>query len=490
MVTELSSSNLMLEALEESLASTPLSKDELDHYRHDIPAFVTNFLHDPWKITKDQRRLFEDIAGNRVDRALVLGGRKTIKSYSAHLLILWKTVCWPDTKVRILGGKFEQAMIPYNYCYEDMYRNPRLRGMVLNERRRTYGYSMAPPKPGEAAKPGEPHKTRVQFTNGSQVTVATASQKSVRGPHVELLVVEEAREIPTILYDAAKYMVINSKAGLMFISTTPPEYPIGLVYDLYKNAGRYGFKLYNWKLIEQPYLTDEDREKLRRIEVLNPDEYAREVLGQFSSFSGAVFHPVQRILDNVIDAMPLIIPARLRAMGIDWGFVSPTAVIIVQVGDMGEIQVIHAEHFIGEEPDKVLRRIVQLAKAFRVILICTDSASPGENQRLGQYLAMENTGVKVEPVPFVSEKWQMIEAVNNLLSRSLLKIPRPCPHSEIVLEQMIRYSKDPKAVDHPRVIKQDDHYVDALMLAVKGLTRPRWVNMGVAPQLGGELITG
>jgi hypothetical protein len=128
-------------------------------------------------------------------------------------------------------------------------------------------------------------------------------------------------------------------------------------------------------------------------------------------------------------------------------------------------------------------------KAVRIHLICADSASPGENQRLGQYLRAENTGVRVEEVPFVTEKWDMIQGVDKLLTRNLLKIPKPCPHSEIVLEQMIRYSKDPKAGDHPRVIKQDDHYVDALMLAVKGLTRPRWINMGVEPQLGGELIT-
>jgi hypothetical protein len=83
----------------------------------------------------------------------------------------------------------------------------------------------------------------------------------------------------------------------------------------------------------------------------------------------------------------------------------------------------------------------------------------------------------------------MIQGVDKLLTRNLLKIPKPCPHSEIVLEQMIRYSKDPKAQDHPKVIKQDDHYVDALILAVKGLTRPRWANMGVEPQLGGQLLT-
>jgi hypothetical protein len=359
--------------------------------------------------------------------------------------------------------------------------------MVLNERRRTYGYSTAPSKPGEQAKPGEPHRTRVQFTNGSKITVATASQKSVRGPHVEVLIVEEAREIPTALYDAAKYMVINSKASLIYISTTPPEYPIGLVYDLYKNADRYGFEVYNWKLIEQPYLTDEDRENLRKIELLNPDEYAREVLGQFSSFSGAIFHPVQRILDNLLENVPAIVPARGRSLGIDWGFVNPCAAVIVQQGDMGEIQVIHAEHHVGEEADKVLHRYVQLVKAFRVGPVCGDSASPGENQRLTQYLHMENTGRRVEEVPFVSEKWKMIEAVNNLLSRGLLKIPR-C--FEVLVEQMIRYSKDPKAVDRPRVIKQDDHYVDALMLAVKGLLRPRWVDMNVSPQLGEPLVTG
>lgn len=492
MSTELSNQNstLLLEALEESLASTPLTRTELDNYRHSIPLFITDFLHDPFKITKDQRRLFEDITSGKADKILILGGRGTIKTYSAHIITLWKTVCWPNTHVRILGGKFEQALVPYEYCYEDMYRNPRLKGMVLNERHRSFGFRTEPSRSGEQVKPGEPKKTRVRFTNGSRISVATASEKSVRSPHPDVLIVEEARDIPKSLYNSAKYMVFNSNASLIFISTTPPIYPIGLVYDLYKDADKHGFKVYNWKLIEQPYLTDEKRAELHKIELLDPDEYAREVLGQFSSYSGSVFHPVQRILDNVTDNIPQIVPARLRAMGIDWGFVSPTALIIVQQGDMGEIQVIHAEHFIGEEVDKVLRRLVQLAKAFRINLICADSASPGENQRLAQYLRTENTGIRVEEVPFVSEKWEMIQAVDKLLSRSLLKIPRPCPHSEIVLEQMIRYSKDPKAVDRPRVIKQDDHYVDALMLAVKGLTRPRWVDMGLSPQLGGELITG
>jgi hypothetical protein len=461
----------MLEALEESLASAPLTKEELDNYRLQPVDFITHFICDPWKPTKDQRRLLEDVAEGKVDRILLVCGRDTGKTKEMSWLFLWKTVCWPRTHARVVSGSFEQAINMFNFCRESILQNPRLRGMVESEKERTR----------TKKRLDEPQLTKVRFNNGSMISIAKASQKSVRGPHPDILGVDEAREVKTELWEAAKYMVMASKAPLIFITTSPPDYPTGFAYDLWCEAERWGYMKRNWSLADQPYLTDEAKARLEQIRIFKPEEYKREVLGQFGSMTGAVFSS-EKILANRIDQIPPIIPAKSRAMGIDWGYNSPTAIIITQQGDFNQMNVIAAEAHQLEYYSDVQARIDQLAKAFRISVICADASHTGENQRLPR-------GVRVESVPFVSEKPGMIENTKHLVENDLLKIPRDFT---TVIDQMIRYSWDPKVTDRPKVVKKDDHYVDALMLAVKGLTRPRWIDTGagIEPQLGGELVTG
>jgi hypothetical protein len=471
----------MLEALEESLAQTPLTKEELETYRKDPTAFIKYFLQDTWIPTKDQRRFLERVAAARAEgnifRGINISGRGVGKTWINSRLFLWISVCWPGQEgLALAGGKFLQVKKLFRFIRNTILRNPRLLGIVEDEYKRR---GKAPPL------------TKVGFANGSFLYADSTSESSARGPHVDILCLEEAEELEPELWEAAKHTVTTSAAGIIIVVGTPPRHPTGVAYDLWMNAEDLGFEKFNWSYVDQPYVSEKVKVELEKIRTHYPEEYAREVLGQFTAMTGAVW-PTQKIMAAQVRDIPQLVPVRKRTMGIDWGFVNPTALIIVQQGDFGEVQVIHAEQFILEDYDKVLKRIVQLAKAFRIALICSDASDVGENQRLSRYLREDGVGTCVEPVSFGSEKMQMIEQVRDLLTRDMLKIPKTGGYFPFIVDQMIKYSWDPKVKDREKVLKHDDHYCDALMLAVKGLTRPRWVDIGagVAPQLGGELITG
>lgn len=100
---------------------------------------------------------------------------------------------------------------------------------------------------------GDPLASITRFTAGNTLTALTASEKSVRGGHAPLLVVDEADEVKISLIDSALGMP-QDQAGMggevvraRSVLSSTWQHPNGTMTELIKRARlRHGWKLYTW----------------------------------------------------------------------------------------------------------------------------------------------------------------------------------------------------------------------------------------------------
>ncbi len=144
------------------------------------------------------RDYFAEIFLERPPLALVLGPRGGGKSYlsalDTHLRSRWS----PGYGTRVLGGSRAQSA----QVYES------LRGLIEGSRDE------------DVIK--ELRKERAVYRNGSEVSILAASSRSVRGPHVPSLKLDEVDEIDEETREAALGMCMNrggEKASVVMTST-------------------------------------------------------------------------------------------------------------------------------------------------------------------------------------------------------------------------------------------------------------------------------
>lgn len=100
----------------------------------------------------------------------------------------------------------------------------------------------------------EPMKTRTDWKNGSNTEILTASTKSVRGPHPQILLLDEIDEMDEQIYDSAlsqPQSKNNFKAMTGIASTNHRQ--IGTMGKAIQSANEGAFKLYKycvWEVLE------------------------------------------------------------------------------------------------------------------------------------------------------------------------------------------------------------------------------------------------
>ncbi len=132
---------------------------------------------------------------DRPPLSLVLGSRGSGKSFLSALNTHIVSRFHPRHGTRILGGSLAQS--------EQIYRA--LRDTVYYGK----GQSESDAESIQRLLRGE-----AIYRNGSEVSVLAASSRSVRGPHVPSLKLDEVDEIPTELREAAMGMCMNDRQGM------------------------------------------------------------------------------------------------------------------------------------------------------------------------------------------------------------------------------------------------------------------------------------
>jgi hypothetical protein len=143
---------------------------------------------------------------DRPDLSLVLGPRGGGKSYMAAFATRIDSVRYDDHDTKILGGSEAQSLQIYQALRDYQYTRPGMRQLdVINQFSRE----------------------RCTFTTGSTVDYIPASHKSVRGPHVPSLRLDEVDEMDPDIRESALGMCMELGGVPASISMTSTWHRVG-----------------------------------------------------------------------------------------------------------------------------------------------------------------------------------------------------------------------------------------------------------------------
>ena len=186
---------------------------------------------------------------NCVVHACRSGGKTMMGAISARL----KAHFFPGCGIRILGGSSDQS--------KRMYDNvSRFDANVFRDR-----------------VLGEPTQEKTRYKGGSNIEILMASLKSVQGPHVPILMLDEVDEFTRHIYTAAIAIAQSSKnmrATIEQFSTA--HHPNGIMQQLIEDAAKSGIRLYRWCIFEVlkkcPYPCTPEKPYKRCVDMVKYDQ--------------------------------------------------------------------------------------------------------------------------------------------------------------------------------------------------------------------------
>ena len=456
---------LLYQSLKDSLATQPFTDEELREYRRNPIKFIEYELHF-YSLTPKQKKFLRSFVRFRRPYSIVKASRGSGKTFLLSMLVLWFTVCFPNFQVCIVSGSFEQSLILYDYCVGWINDNIRIRNFVA----------------------GDPLRIVTKFINGSWFKCLTASEKQVRGPHPNVLIVDEAVLVKPTLYKSAIGMLGDRKPMCLIVSSTPQN-DVGIILfrDLWENED-FKRNQFHWTAYDCPWKDQAEIERKRR--QMSKDEFATDMLGEFSSITGSVYD-LEDILNSRTTRMFERDNRFFCYLGVDWGKGAHTFVVIIQKNRATrKYEVLWAENYSGRKFTWILKRIALLCEYFEINEVLADSSHEGENERLEDVYKLNVNRVAFGKmvVPKTKTKVQKKKSIKEVMIRNskekfeldFMRIPsrdyaiaqglpkevyrKIPPGFDTLITQCRNYHRD----ENGKIVKEDDHGVDAMQLSLFG----------------------
>ncbi len=426
----------------------------------------------------------EDFCDVTVPDIIARAGRgcgKTFMSALGQAVLAWSLPMFTCT---VTAGSFEQARRNYRY-WMAFAESPRMRvahgGPLLDD----------PMQRGET-----------RFRNDGWLLVLHASEKSVKGEHPMMVVVDEATSAEERILDLVEGQLSGGPApygaevALNRVMSTGDELHHSFV-DAWDNRREKYDAWHTWGMRDCPWNTEA---KIRRLERRHSKNWCRiHIEGKFGSATGMVFER-DYVLASAIPSLqtdpwgvwqhaerrPQAITG--GALGVDWGHVHKTVLLVAEEVDVEAgrrpqlkvppeqvwplVYVTAIEGYQETDITDIWERMASIADGHRVNA-WMDAEAKGENEHMK--LVLRKIGLRGTAVSF-RYRGGMIDIANALLERGRLRIPQAVnrmpgedrDEGQLLLNQMLRYSWAEKGV-REKVVKKDDDYVDALLLALWGL---------------------
>lgn len=171
---------------------------------------------------------------DRPDISLVLGPRGGGKSYIAALATHLDSIRYPSHATKVLGGSQAQSQQIYEGLRDFRSTRPGYRDLTL--------FSQF-------------NKERCEYTNGSVVDYIPASDKSVRGPHVPTLRLDEVDEMEADIRESAMGMCMSMHGASASVSMTSTWHRVGgPMAELLKRGEAGDFRVFRfcvWEVLER-----------------------------------------------------------------------------------------------------------------------------------------------------------------------------------------------------------------------------------------------
>jgi len=457
--------DVVYRALKLDLEQTGITDEEIKIYRRDPVKFVEWELGF-YTLTAKQKKFLRSFVRFKHPYSIIKASRGAGKTFLLSMLATWLVVCFERFQVCIVSGSFEQSLILYNYCIEWIYGSTRISNMLYKE----------------------PTRVFTIFLNGSWLKCLTASERQVRGPHPNCLIVDEAVLVKPSIYKSSLGMLGDRKPMLLVVSSTPQnDAGVVLFRDLWENPD-FQSNQYHWTAYDCPWKDQDEIDRKKR--QMSKDEFLTDMLGEFSSITGAVYD-----LEDILRARSSTLPQRDSRfycyLGVDWGKGDHTCVVIIQKNVIKKkYEVLWCEYYTGRKFVWILQRISQLYHYFDVNEIFADSSHESENERLEDIYELNVNriafGKMVVPVTKTrvkrkqSIKEVMIRNSVEKLELDLVTLPsrdfaitlglakpiwKEIPKGfDVLIRQLRNYHRN----DSGKIVKTDDHGCDAFQLGLFG----------------------
>lgn len=356
--------------------------------------------------------------------------------------------------------------------------------------------------------------TETKADTGNFFCCVTASPKSVRGKHPDVLISDETCETSDELIYAALPMVNDSANPIVVMASTFHKI-YGIFQETWDAAEERGYLRISWDIFDVALpFTDEvwEREDVRDIpgieklraytkgrhgdpdgwvsieniiqawrEKPTEDWFEVEYLGNRPSAAGLVLKPEDveaAIFDNQIETFYNYVKGAVSVLGIDWGFSTMTSVTELMAHLDSVVVQLDCKTYHQVKSEKIIKDVVEKVRDHGIRFIYADSAGKFENAALQAALRKANLPCKVIEVKFGTEKEAMLGNLRAHFEQQKIKVPKKVQRKvkrkgETVLEwadnkdaiwQLKRYRYQ-EGTDKP--VKKDDHIPDSMMCALQ-----------------------
>ncbi|MEM2047807.1 MAG: terminase large subunit, partial [Candidatus Jordarchaeales archaeon] len=362
-------------------------------WRQDLGKFfadVTGLTPRPF-----QESFFKEVQEMKSRNIVIVAGRGIGKTIALAVVALWYVFVLALTerrpfKVIILAGSLDQAKICFTYIMDFISSTPFLQRHLAKE----------------------PTQREILFKDGSWIKPLPASEKSIRGHHPDLLIIDEAAQVEDDIIYAALPMTATSPYARHIFSTTPSE-GYSWIEHKWEHQTEYSYptwKFFNWNA--ESFLKPEEIEFLKKSMPAN--KYCSEIQGLPYKREGKVFR-LEDLKECQEDDIKFIPGAGEVYAGVDWGYYpAPTALVIVQ-NQQGVWKVLFTQEFLAQNFEEVHDKIKEICDSYGVKQVFTDSTDKGENLRLS------SKGLPVNPVAFKGEKSTMIANLRMLVEQHKIR---------------------------------------------------------------------
>jgi len=321
------------------------------------------------------------------------------------------------------------------------------------------------PIPGAVISKG--NKT-IQFPSGGWIAVLSAESATLRGEGLDLVVVDEAAFLPTLLNTWQEDLrpALSDRRGSGLFTSTPDGR--GDFYQLYQRGSsddHPDWAAFQCTTYDNPFIP---RAEIDAARAELPDwVFRQEYLAEFITFAGKVYKTFD-------PAGPCVYREREAREsdehwgGIDFGYRNPTVVSVGAVDRDDVLDIVdglYAREMITED---LVPHLLAMQDKYRVRAFFCDPSEPGTIQTL------RRAGVRAMPAPRTTGDVQRhtvragIIAVDTRLVQGKLRISHKLPDH---IREMDMYRRADGGGEEP--LKIDDHAPDSVRYMVVGLERAR-----------------
>jgi len=383
----------------------------------------------------EQEELLKDLVNVEIQKVAESCGRGFSKTLCSALVALW----FADEYSTEIGRPLEILLISHQQKIYDRIDEFFLKDKSLRPRLRVKGINYEIPR------------EKFQFTdNLSIVTTCLATSKKVRGNRCDILIIDEAQDVPEHIYKVALGCLTGDICKVIIIGTPRPSETSkssrNWFIEIVDCPDKYGYKLKQWS---SSVCWWNAKALIEWKQIYNEEEWASEVDGVPSTKEQRMMFPRKHIDASIFDTECIReggVGSTIEA-GIDWGGVEcKTCLTVIERLSPSKYKVLWSSGWKGAI-EAYIDELVKILQNFKVDLIKADSRPPEFKGWLEKY------GYKPFYIDGVYNKEQELSQLQKRIREHSLIIPECLVP---LIKQLCVYKKGMRTGD----------FVDSLALAV------------------------